>query len=75
MLVISADHGNAEKMFDGNAPCVSHTMSDVPFVVISKDSFALNTLKNGALNDIAPTLLDLINIEIPEDMTGTSLLS
>ncbi|GFZ77367.1 2,3-bisphosphoglycerate-independent phosphoglycerate mutase [Rickettsiales bacterium] len=74
-LVISADHGNAEKMFDGKAPCVSHTMSDVPFVVISKNQFILNTLKDGALSDIAPTLLDLINIEIPEDMTGTSLLS
>ena len=75
MVVISADHGNAEKMFDGDSPCVSHTTSDVPFVIVSNDSRYYNIKKNGSLSDIAPTLLNLINIKIPEDMKGKSLLS
>ncbi|MEE2973089.1 MAG: 2,3-bisphosphoglycerate-independent phosphoglycerate mutase [Planctomycetota bacterium] len=75
-LVITADHGNAEQMWDpeGNCPHTAHTNYDVPLVVVG-DGLREATLRaDGRLADVAPTLLHLLGIERPEAMTGRSLL-
>ena len=70
-MIITADHGNCEEMLDeeGNV-LTAHTTNPVPFIITKKD---LN-LKAGKLGDIAPTILDLMNIEKPKEMTGESLI-
>lgn len=77
-LIITADHGNAEYMINKeNKPCKSHTTNLVPFCLVeySKSKAYSNNLRNnGCLADIAPTILDLFNIQIPEEMNGSSLL-
>ena len=54
-----------------NVPVTSHTTSLVPFIVTKTD---INLRKEGALCDIAPTMLDLLGIKIPEEMSGKSLV-
>ncbi|KAJ3177975.1 hypothetical protein HDU85_005692 [Gaertneriomyces sp. JEL0708] len=73
-LFITADHGNAEKMFgDNGQPHTAHTCNPVPFVMVSPEhKFKPN--KTGALADVAPTLLQVMGLPIPEEMTGESLL-
>ena len=70
-MVITADHGNCEEMIDeeGNV-MTSHTTNLVPFIITKKGI----SLKNGKLGDIAPTLLHLLNLPVPLDMTGESLI-
>ena len=72
--IITADHGNAECMYDDNThlPHTAHTTNPVPFIVISKEHVELN--QNGALCDIAPTVLDILNIKKPDEMTGKSMI-
>lgn len=71
-LLLTADHGNAEKCIDDNgAPMTKHTTSPVPFVVNDKE---IKLRQGGALRDIAPTILDLLGEEKPIEMTGQSLL-
>ncbi|TBR43799.1 2,3-bisphosphoglycerate-independent phosphoglycerate mutase [Marinomonas agarivorans] len=72
--LITADHGNVEQMLsdDGSQPLTSHTNGPVPLVLVSPDKSV--GLKQGALCDIAPTILDIMNIEKPAEMTGVSLL-
>jgi 2,3-bisphosphoglycerate-independent phosphoglycerate mutase len=73
-MIITADHGNAEKMIaeDGVGPFTAHTLNQVPFVIIDKEQ---HRLKNtGSLADIAPTILNLMNINPPKVMTGQSLI-
>ena len=70
-LVVTADHGNSEYMLDENNNIItSHSTSLVPFIITDTKY----NLKNGKLADIAPTILDIMNISIPEDMTGDSLI-
>ena len=70
-LIVTADHGNSDYMIDNDGNVVtSHSTSLVPFIV-TDDSY---TLKNGKLADIAPTILDIMDIEIPIEMTGDSLI-
>lgn len=70
-LVITADHGNSDYMLDENDNVItSHSNSLVPFIITDKNY----TLKNGKLADIAPTILDIMSLEIPLDMTGESLV-
>ena len=71
IAIVLADHGNAEKMVneDGSAH-TAHTTNDVPVAITSHD-YQLN---HGALCDVAPTLLELLNIKQPDAMTGKSLL-
>lgn len=74
MVVITADHGNAEKMIDPKTGemFTEHTISPVPFIVISKDTKNIK-LKKGRLADIAPTLLKLMGVKKPKEMTGKIL--
>ncbi len=75
-ILITADHGNAEEMFDEKQPITSHTTNPVPFILISKKHNKANTLlKNGHLYDIAPTILKYLDIAIPKDMIGTNLIN
>ncbi len=74
--VLTADHGNADKMFEEDGkPFTAHTTNKVPFVVIGKD-FVGKTLRDGGiLADVAPTLLDMMGLEIPAEMTGKTLIN
>ena len=84
-LVITADHGNAEQMTSVRTGIsnVDHSNNPVPFVLVSPDGLALSgqdrsvmdgSLPSGMLADVAPTVLDLLNIPKPEAMTGYSLI-
>ena len=71
ILIVTADHGNCEEMLDDDNNIVtSHTTNPVPFI-ITKQGLKLH---EGKLGDIAPTILDLMNIEKPQEMTGISLI-
>ena len=71
LLIITADHGNCDYMFDKEGNIItSHSLSVVPFIIMKKDL----TLTNGNLSDIASTILELCNIDIPKEMTGKSLI-
>jgi len=71
-LLITADHGNAEEMVNETTgkPQTAHTTYDVPLLMIGTD----RELNEGKLCDLAPTLLELMNLDVPEEMTGKSLL-
>ena len=70
-LIIIADHGNCDMMWDEEKkPVTSHTTNPVP-CIITKEGIKLN---NGILADIAPTMLELLGLPIPEEMTGKSLI-
>ncbi|MBE6467227.1 MAG: 2,3-bisphosphoglycerate-independent phosphoglycerate mutase [Alphaproteobacteria bacterium] len=75
VLIITADHGNAEKMVDEKTgqPYTAHTVGKVQAVLVN-DKSGVKTMNDGCLADIAPTMLDLLNIEQPIEMTGKSLL-
>ena len=70
-LLVTADHGNAELMIDDDGNIItSHTTSKVPFIVCRNGV----RLKEGRLSDIAPTMLELIGLSKPKEMTGNSLI-
>lgn len=72
--LVTADHGNAEKMKDEDGhPFTAHTLNPVNLVLVKKDAAGIR-LRDGVLGDIAPTLLELMGIEKPADMTGNSLI-
>ena len=73
-LIITADHGNAEQMIDYKTgePHTAHTTNLVPLILISEKENL--KLKEGKLADIAPTILELMKIEKPKEMTGNSLI-
>ncbi|MDR2831653.1 MAG: alkaline phosphatase family protein, partial [Rickettsiales bacterium] len=75
-LIVTADHGNVEYMFDeeNNTPHTAHTLNKVPFIVCFDSCDNLN-LRDGRLSDIAPTILQLLEINKPGEMTGSSLLN
>ncbi|KZV70249.1 cofactor-independent phosphoglycerate mutase [Peniophora sp. CONT] len=84
ILLVTADHGNAEQMLnpDTGAPHTAHTTNKVPFIMTGDpERFKFTVDKKdgeedeGALCDVAPTVLDLLGFEKPEDMTGRSLLA
>ena len=71
-VCITADHGNLEKMAESDgSPNTAHTTNPVPFILVSKEQHKLH---NGILADIAPTLLQLLNIRQPAAMTGKTLI-
>jgi 2,3-bisphosphoglycerate-independent phosphoglycerate mutase len=73
-VCITADHGNADQMVDPEtgAPFTAHTTNPVPFIVVSDRVGWIAS--DGALCDIAPTLLTLAGMEIPAEMTGTPMV-
>ena len=75
-MLICADHGNIELMRDQTTgdPHTAHTTGPVPFVGVGEAFANQITLQNGRLCDIAPTILELLQIEKPSEMTGSSLL-
>ncbi len=75
-VVITADHGNAEEMLDlqTGEPDTKHSVNQVPVMVIKKDLPALE-LPVGSLADVAPTILGLMGVPIPPEMTGRDLLA
>ena len=72
ITLITADHGNSEQMFqdDGVSPMTAHTTNPVPFCIVG----ASVQLRDGILADIAPTMLDLMGLEKPEEMNGKTLI-
>jgi len=72
--LVTADHGNAEKMVEaGGGPHTAHTLDQVPFVLVD-DSRTGSRLRKGALGDIAPTILEMMELKKPLEMTGRSLI-
>src|SRR5690606_15540932 len=71
--LITADHGNVEQMVDeeNGQPLTSHTTGPVPLVYVGHRPLRLR--EDGSLSDVAPTLLSLMGLEQPEEMTGRSL--
>ncbi len=72
---ITADHGNADCMFDSNTgePLTAHTLNPVPFILVS-EKHRQARLRSGVLADIAPTILDLASLAQPAEMTGRTLI-
>ena len=75
ITLITADHGNAEQMIDPKTgqPHTAHTTNPVPFHLIDEDSIGVKLREGGALEDVAPTMLSLLGIEKPTEMTGRDL--
>ncbi len=75
VLIVTADHGNVEKMVDEKTgqPYTAHTVGKVQAVLVN-DNSGVKALDDGRLADIAPTMLDLLGIKQPKEMTGVSLL-
>jgi 2,3-bisphosphoglycerate-independent phosphoglycerate mutase len=73
--LITADHGNAEQMIDPNTgqPHTAHTTNPVPFHLIDEESIGGKLREGGALEDVAPTMLGILGIEKPVEMTGRDL--
>ena len=73
VLLITADHGNAEQMIDYKTgePHTAHTTNPVPLILVGMDNVKL---KEGRLADLAPTMLDIMGLKKPEEMTGESLI-
>lgn len=70
--LLIADHGNCETMMNPDgSPHTAHTTNPVPFILIDKE---IKSIKSGILGDIAPTILELIGVEKPKEMTQNSLL-
>jgi 2,3-bisphosphoglycerate-independent phosphoglycerate mutase len=79
-MLITADHGNAETMIDPETgqPHTAHTLNPVPALLVEAPSPARNApraLRNGRLADVAPTVLELLGLSPPAEMTGRSLLA
>ncbi len=74
-MFICADHGNCDKLIDleTGEPFTAHTTNPVPFILVNRDDIK-GLKKGGKLADIAPTLLDMMNLPKPPEMTGESLL-
>ena len=78
-VIVTADHGNAEQMLVSgtNQPMTAHTTNPVPVIVVSPDHaqhVRTDVREGGRLADVAPTVLDLLHIAPPAEMTGVSLL-
>ena len=73
--LVTADHGNADQMLeaDGKSPFTAHTTNPVPLALVGRDDVKA-LAEGGVLADLAPTMLDLLGLEQPEEMTGHSLI-
>ena len=71
-ILVTADHGNSEELLDElGKPFTAHTTNKVPLILVGDKSVKL---KEGKLSDLAPTLLDMLGLEKPDEMTGSSLI-
>ena len=71
-VLITADHGNADRMYDVDGSAfTAHTTNPVPFIVVG---YECELREGGCLADIAPTMLEILNLEQPEEMTGVSMI-
>ncbi len=75
-VLITADHGNSEEMWDGKnkQPHTQHSLNPVPFIFISPDKKVVRLREHGKLCDIAPTMLKILDVPQPDEMTGESLI-
>lgn len=71
LVMITADHGNCDEMLDDHNPHTAHSMNPVPFLLLKK---GVQLREKGILADVAPTVLELMGIEKPVEMTGESLI-
>ncbi len=74
-MLITADHGNAEMMIDPatGGPHTAHTTNPVPFIVVADGAKQYTLKPNGSLRDISPTMLGMLGVDEPKEMTGTDL--
>jgi len=75
VMLVTADHGNAEEMVDPltGGPLTAHTTNPVPFLYIAEQASQFNLRPDGALQDISPTVLGILGIKQPQEMTGYDL--
>ncbi|HET9086442.1 MAG TPA: 2,3-bisphosphoglycerate-independent phosphoglycerate mutase [Acidobacteriaceae bacterium] len=75
-MLVTADHGNAEMMVDpiAGGPHTAHTTNPVPFILVTEGGHNVRVKSGGSLRDISPTILDLLHLQQPKDMTGESLI-
>ncbi len=75
-FILTADHGNSEMMIDPETggPFTAHTTFDVPLILVSQERMDVSLREDGILADIAPTLLELMDLPKPDEMTGKSLI-
>ena len=72
-MIITADHGNADKMYEPDgSPFTAHTTYPVPFIVCR---YPCKLREGGKLCDIAPTMLKILGLKQPEEMTGESIIA
>jgi 2,3-bisphosphoglycerate-independent phosphoglycerate mutase len=73
--IITADHGNAEMLIDpvSGGPHTAHTTNPVPFIMVTDQGKKINVRDGGSLRDISPTVLGLLELELPKQMTGGDL--
>ncbi|MGL5749661.1 MAG: sulfatase-like hydrolase/transferase, partial [Paraclostridium sp.] len=76
VALITADHGNAELMQDPETKTTitAHSTNPVPFIVVGEELKSSKLKEDGRLSDIAPTVLDIMGLEKPEEMTGESII-
>ncbi len=74
-MLITADHGNAEQMVDPGAggPHTSHTTNPVPFILLDEQAREYRLREGGSLRDLSPTILGMLGVEKPREMTGQDL--
>jgi 2,3-bisphosphoglycerate-independent phosphoglycerate mutase len=74
-LLITADHGNSDDMLtEDGKPVTAHSLNPVPLILVRKDDAELHLKEGGILSDIIPTMLELMGLPLPPEMTGSSLL-
>jgi 2,3-bisphosphoglycerate-independent phosphoglycerate mutase len=71
-MLITADHGNAEMMVDPvtGGPHTAHTTNPVPFILVNEEAAGYTLRPDGSLRDISPTVLGMLNVGLPKQMTG-----
>src|SRR5260370_15168689 len=74
-MLITADHGNAEMMIDPatGGPHTAHTTNPVPFIVVAQDAKKYTLKPNGSRHDLSPTILGILGVDEPKEMTGGDL--
>ena len=73
--LLTADHGNADKLLsEDGSPFTAHTTNPVPVVLVSDKLKDVKLRDDGVLADLAPTLLTVMGLPVPEEMTGKSLI-